>query len=187
MKIGVFGGTFDPVHNGHINAIVETYIRLNLDKIIVVPTYTSPFKTVSVTADNDRLAMLRLAVKTFDFVEIDTFEVDQERVTYTFDTLKYLREKYADDELYFIIGTDHYLSFDKWANADQLHALAQFVVLARNNDIISVNKPFIKLTTNIVEVSSTTIRSRVTSNIEVRHLMHENVYDYIKEHRLYET
>ncbi|CAD2074103.1 putative nicotinate-nucleotide adenylyltransferase [Jeotgalicoccus coquinae] len=187
MKIGVFGGTFDPVHNGHINAFAETYIALELDKVIIVPTFISPFKKQTGSTDRHRLNMLKLAVKNYDFAEIDTFELDQQKVTYTYDTLNYLREKYPGDELYFIIGTDHFISFDKWANADKLHDLAKFVVLDRNDGLYNVKPPFIKLNTNIVEVSSTLIRERFKSNTEVRHLMHEQVYGYIKEQRLYET
>lgn len=187
MKIGVFGGTFDPVHNGHINAFAETYINMKLDKIIIIPTFISPLKKHAGSSDRHRLNMLQLAVKDYSFAEIDTFEIDQHQVTYTFDTLKYLNEKYPEDELYFIIGTDHYFSFDKWSNANKLHNLAKFVVLDRNSHLCNVKAPFIKLNTNIVEVSSTLIRARLKANIEVRHLMHENVYEYIKEHRLYET
>lgn len=187
MKIGVFGGTFDPIHNGHINAFVEAYVRLDLDKIIIIPTYISPLKERTNSNDTDRLNMLKLAVQSYDFVTIDTFEIDQQQVTYTFDTLKYLKEKYLNDELYFIIGTDHFISFDKWANADELHELAKFVVLDRSDQLYDIKEPFVKLATNIVEVSSTLIRDRLKSNTEVRHLMHENVYEYIKEHRLYET
>ena len=187
MKIGVFGGTFDPVHNGHINAFAETYIGMKLDKVIIVPTFISPFKKQAGSTDSHRLNMLKLAVEDYDFAEIDTFEIDQQKVTYTFDTLKYLKGKYPDDELYFIIGTDHFISFDKWAHADKLHDLAKFVVLDRNDELYNVEAPFIKLSTNIVEISSTLIRERLKSNTEVRHLIHEQVYRYIKEQRLYET
>lgn len=187
MKIGIFGGTFDPVHNGHINAFVESYISLGLDRVIIVPTFISPFKTSTVTSDIHRLNMLKLAVEDYDFVTIDTYEIDQHQVTYTFDTLTYLKNQYPEDDLYFIIGTDHFSSFDKWAHADQLHDLATFAVLDRNDELYNVKAPFIKLSTNIVEVSSTLIRERLNTNTEVRHLMHKNVYGYIKEQRLYET
>lgn len=187
MKIGVFGGTFDPVHNGHINAFAETYIGMKLDKVIIVPTFISPFKKQAGSTDSHRLNMLKLAVEDYDFAEIDTFEIDQQKVTYTFDTLKYLKGKYPDDELYFIIGTDHFISFDKWAHADKLHDLAKFVVLDRNDELYNVEAPFIKLSTNIVEISSTLIRERLKSNTEVKHLIPEEVYGYIKEQRLYET
>ena len=187
MKIGVFGGTFDPVHNGHINAFAETYIGLELDLVIIVPTFISPLKKQACSSDSHRLNMLKLAVENYDFAEIDTFEIDQQEVTYTFDTLKYLREKYPDDDLYFIIGTDHFISFDKWKNSDKLHELAKFTVLDRNDELYNIKPPFIKLNTNIVEVSSTLIRERLKTNTEVRHLMPEEVYGYIKEQRLYET
>jgi nicotinate (nicotinamide) nucleotide adenylyltransferase len=187
MKIGVFGGTFDPVHNGHINAFAETYIGLELDQVIIVPTFISPLKKQAGSSDSHRLNMLKLAVENYDFAEIDTFEIDQQEVTYTFDTLKYLRNKHPDDDLYFIIGTDHFISFDKWKNADKLHKLAKFTVLDRNDELYNIKPPFIKLNTNIVEVSSTLIRERLKTNTEVRHLMPEEVYGYIKEQRLYET
>ena len=187
MKIGVFGGTFDPVHNGHINAFVEAYLALQLDKIIIVPTYVSPFKENSNTGDVHRLNMLEIAAEQYDFVTIDTYELEQQKVTYTFDTLKYLNAKYPNDDLYFIIGTDHFLTFNKWAHAEELHELATFVVLDRNDELHDVKPPFIKLAANIVEVSSTLIRDRLKSNTEVRHLMDRNVYGYIKERRIYET
>lgn len=187
MKIGIFGGTFDPVHNGHVNAFVESYIGLNLDKIIIIPTFISPLKTDARTNDTHRLKMLKTTVEDYDFVTIDTYELDQHHVTYTFDTLTYLKEKYPEDDLYFIIGTDHFLAFNQWSRSDELHELATFVVLDRDDKLYEVTAPFIKLSTNIVEVSSSLIRQRLKSNTEVRHLMHENVYGYIKEQRLYET
>ena len=180
MKIGIFGGTFDPVHNGHINAFVEAYIGLNLDQIIIVPTYVSPLKNSANSSDSERLEMLRLAVEPFEFVSIDTSELERAEVTYTFDTLSTLKSKY-------IIGTDHYLNFDKWAHSEALHNLAQFVVINRDDSNLEIKSPFKYLKTNIVEVSSTTIRERLKTNTEIQHLVNPNVFKFIKEQRIYET
>lgn len=187
MKIGVFGGTFDPVHNGHINAFVEAYIGLDLDQIIIVPTYVSPLKNSANSSDSERLAMLKLAVEPFEFVSIDTSELEGAVVSYTFDTLSTLKLKYPTDDLFFIIGTDHYLNFDKWAHSEALHDLAQFVVINRDDSELEIQPPFKHLKTNIVEISSTTIRERLKTNTEIRHLVNPNVFKFIKEQRIYET
>lgn len=187
MKIGVFGGTFDPVHNGHINAFVEAYIALNLDQVIIVPTFVSPFKNEANSSDHDRLEMLKLAVEPYDFVRIDTSELEKGEVTYTFDTLTSLKNQYPEDELFFIIGTDHYLSFDRWSRSEELHKLAQFVVINRDDSELKIETPFMHLQTNVVEISSTVIRARLKTNTEIQHLVNQNVFKFIKEHRIYET
>lgn len=187
MKIGIFGGTFDPIHNGHINAIVESYLKLQLDKMIVIPTYLSPFKESVNTSSESRLEMISLSLNHYDFIDIDTFEILGEQTSYTYDTLLYLKEKWPNDDLYFIIGTDQYQSFKAWRNSELLHDLAQFVIINREDTDIEIHAPFIPLKINTVEVSSTLIRQRLKDKIETRHLLNHNVYQYIKEHHLYEA
>ena len=116
MKIGIFGGSFDPIHIGHINAMIETYLKLDLDKVLVMPTYLSPFKGVVNTSSQDRFKMLTQCLEDFDYIEVDSYEIFGQTTTYTYDTLTYLNEKFVNDDLYFIIGRDHYQSFDRWKN-----------------------------------------------------------------------
>lgn len=187
MKIGIFGGSFDPIHIGHINAMIETYLKLDLDKVLVMPTYLSPFKGVVNTSSQDRFKMLTQCLEDFDYIEVDSYEIFGQTTTYTYDTLTYLNEQFVNDDLYFIIGTDHYQSFDRWKNNELLHDLAHFVVVNRENTDIEIQHPFIQLDINTVEVSSTVIRERLKNQTEVRHLLDHKVYQYIKEHRLYET
>lgn len=187
MKMAVFGGTFDPVHIGHVHAVVEAKIALGLDRVIFVPARQSPLKTVSPAGDAHRLEMLHRATDVYDFMEIDTFELEQEGVSYTYDTASYLSEKHPEDELYFLMGVDQYLDFDKWHNNDELLRLMRFAVMARASEEVTVKDPFIRVQQPVVEVSSTIIRERIAEGGIVRHQLNDTVHDYIKEQRLYEA
>ena len=196
MKIGVFGGTFDPVHNGHINAFAETYIGMKLDKVIIVPTFISPFKKQAGSTDSHRLNMLKLAVEDYDFAEIDTFEIDQQKVTYTFDTLKYLKGKYPDDELYFIIGADSVPQLHTWDRIYDLFELVTFAAAYRPgySNVIETaceqlgniaREKIILLDTPEYAVSSTEIRKRIREGASLEGMVPEAVEEYIKKNQLY--
>lgn len=187
MKIGIFGGTFNPIHLGHVNAIGEAKVHFKLDKIIVIPNAQSPHKEERPIADYHRVNMIKSAVDLFDFVEINDLELEREGFSYTFDTLTELKTKYPNDELYFIIGEDQYLSFNKWYKSKELLYLFTFIVLRRSTSNIQVLPPFLSKDTNIFEVSSSEIRNRAQKEILFSHLVNEKVHEYIKEHRLYET
>lgn len=187
MKIGVFGGTFDPVHIGHIHAVAEAKIALNLDKVIIIPARQSPLKSSSPTKNEHRVNMLHHAVEGYGFIEIDTFELEQEGVSYTYGTALYLARKYPEDELYFLMGMDQYRSFDKWHKNDELLELMNFAVMARAAEDVRVKQPFIHLQQPVVEVSSTIIRERIANGNIVRHQLNSAVYEYIKEQGLYEA
>ncbi|HIW12311.1 MAG TPA: nicotinate (nicotinamide) nucleotide adenylyltransferase [Candidatus Salinicoccus stercoripullorum] len=187
MKIAVFGGTFDPVHIGHVHAVVEAKISLDLDRIIFVPARQSPLKKTPPAGDAHRLEMLHRATDAYEFMEVDTFELEQEGVSYTHDTASYLSKKYPEDELYFLMGVDQYLDFDKWHNNDELLRLMSFAVMARASEEVTVKAPFIRVQQPVVEVSATIIRERIAEGEIVRHQLNDTVHDYIKEQRLYEA
>jgi nicotinate-nucleotide adenylyltransferase len=184
MKIGVFGGTFDPVHTGHIISAVEVKHALKLDKLIFIPARRSPHKYTP-TDQTDRLNMLKSAVAPFDFITVDTFELDNEAVSYTYNTVKYLNSKYDEDQLYFLIGTDQFQNFKKWYKYDALLEMIHFVVMRRSDESINIEAPFIEVLQPIIEISSSLIRTRIQNQEEYRHLLPENVYGYIKENNLY--
>ncbi|MFC3417988.1 nicotinate (nicotinamide) nucleotide adenylyltransferase [Salinicoccus hispanicus] len=187
MKIGLFGGTFDPVHPGHIHAVAEAYIALDLDKVICIPARQAPLKTEAPTSDHHRLKMLEYAVRHYDFIEIDTWEMSQEGVSYTYDTAVHLKAQYPDDTLYFLIGTDQYRSFEKWHRYQELLEMLNFVVMDRYSDAPVSDDRFMSISQPVLEISSTVIRDRLRKGIDVRHQLDPDVYQYIKENHLYEA
>lgn len=188
MKVGVFGGTFDPIHNGHlITAQAVREIR-NLDKIIFIPSFIAPHKiTVNSSSGEHRLNMLKLAIEDNPYFGYSDFELIKEGVSYTIDTLKYLKQEYPDIEL--IIGYDNLLEFSTWKNPDEILELTKLVVLKRNwKDIFEKDKYFYRaeiINTPLIEISGTEIRKRIKNDLPVNYLVPDKVIEYICKLNLY--
>lgn len=187
MKIGVFGGTFDPVHLGHVISVLEVKLKFGLDKVIFIPARQSPHKKTKPADDADRIMMVEKAIADYDSFHLDTVELDREGVSFTYDTAVYLKEKFPEDELYFLMGTDQYESFEKWHRYEDLLDMMKFIVMMRHSDELDIPSPFIRADQLVVEISSTLIRRRVGEGLPFRHFLHPSVYEYIKENALYET
>jgi nicotinate-nucleotide adenylyltransferase len=187
-KTGILGGTFDPVHNGHLITAQYVLEKRNLDKIIFIPCNISPHKTdlLSSSAEH-RLNMVKLAINNIPYFDYSDYELNAEGVSYTYNTLLYLSEKYESLEL--IIGYDNLLVFEKWYQPDEIIRLASLVVMKRKTDIEEKrNRYFEKavlLDTPTIEISSTDIRERVRNNLPVDFLVPESVKKYIYETNLY--
>lgn len=183
MKIGIFGGSFDPVHKGHLEIAKYAINELNLDKLIFVPAYSSPFKTTKKTASGEyRIKMIQLATDGEDKIEVSDFEVKRGGVSYTIDTLKYFKNKYKNDQLLLLIGSDNLMSLNKWKNIDEICKLAKIVVFKRSNNF---NKIYAKkynalILNNPIRPESSTLYKKGELNF-----VPEVVADYIAEHRLY--
>ncbi len=187
MKIGVFGGTFDPIHLGHVIAVREVKLKFGLDKVLFIPARQSPHKETQPSADRDRVEMVERATAGYrDFV-VDTVELGRKGKSFTYDTAVYLKEKYPEDELYFLMGTDQYESFEKWHNHEELLGMMKFIIMMRHSDVIGIDPPFIRADQLVVEISSTLIRARIGEGLPFRHFLDSSVYEYIKENALYET
>ncbi|MBT1345066.1 nicotinate-nucleotide adenylyltransferase [Mycoplasma bovis] len=163
MRIGLFGGSFNPVHNGHIKIAEYAYKTMNLDKIYFIPTAISPFKKKNTVApDNDRINMLNIALENFNGnSEVSLFEIKRGGVSYTFETIRYFKNKFPNDELFFIIGSDLVPKFHKWEFVDEMTQKCQFVVYKRNKNINKINakKYGLKIMNNpIFSESSTKVR-----------------------------
>ncbi|HEX3073007.1 MAG TPA: nicotinate-nucleotide adenylyltransferase [Ignavibacteriales bacterium] len=190
MKVGVFGGTFDPIHNGHlITAQAVKEIR-GLDKIIFIPCYISPHKIDMFTAsDGHRLNMINLAIKDIPYFEASPIEIDNQEISYTVDTLRELKKNYEELEL--IIGYDNILKFDTWKSPDEIMNLAKLIVLKRKVDASlsrAMNKYFGMaefVDTPVIEISATEIRRRVKRNLPINFLVPPQVASYIQENKLY--
>lgn len=198
MKIGIMGGTFDPIHTGHL--IIGEYARttLDLDKIIFIPVGLPPHKDNSkVSTSSRRLEMTKLAINSNSYFYLSSIEVDRKEITYTIDTIKELKNIYKEDELYFVIGGDSLFEIEKWKDFDQLIRLCKFVVLerpGRTTEEIEQKKLELKLSYKIelekihsplIDISSTEIRERVKNNLSIKYLVPESVETYIIHHKLY--
>ncbi|WP_430868810.1 nicotinate-nucleotide adenylyltransferase [Demequina aurantiaca] len=186
-RIGVLGGTFDPIHHGHLAAASEVCAALRLDQVLIVPTATQPFKRDSVTASPaHRVAMSVKAVRNDARFSVSTVDVDRGGVTYTIDTLRDLSAQYPDADLFFITGADSLARLAEWKDTDQLGELAQFVGVTRAGHSF----PQLETTHRVVEVpslaiSSTDVRRRVRAGAPIRYLVPASVADYIATHELY--
>lgn len=196
MKIGVFGGAFNPVHNGHV-ALAKHYVDyLSLDKLIIIPTAAPPHKTADgLISGEDRINMLALAFDTFSNVEISDVEFHREGKSYTYDTLVELKNSYTSDDLYLIIGADQYFYFEKWYRVDDILDLATVVTAAREDnqyrDMLKFKNSNRNLSDTIVanfsvvDISSSEIREWVKKGDDISQYVPAPVDRYIKEHKLY--
>ena len=196
MKIGIMGGTFNPIHHGHL--ILSEYIRLeeNLDKIIFIPTGNPPHKN-SVLDAKLRLEMVELAIKSNPYFNASDIEVKRTNLTYTIDTIKELKEKYPSAELFMIIGADTLLSLHNWKDCSKVLSQINFIVAdrlgLRPSDIEEEikrlsNKYFsniFNIASPIIDISSTDIRNRIKENLSIKYLVPETIEDYILQNNLY--
>ena len=199
QRIGILGGSFDPVHNGHLLLAQEILSELDLNRIIMMPTRIQPFKQDQKTASvEDRLAMLELATSDNDIFEISTIELDRDEVSYTINSLRILSEQYKDEtELLFIIGYDMFLNITKWWEAEQLLKDYSIVVGMRPGvDDEEINSFADKLRKEYgatiycvnnreFDVSSTEIKERIKEGRSLKYLVPDSVIEYIYEKELY--
>lgn len=198
MRIGIFGGTFDPPHTGHKKYADELSERLSLDRLIVIPTATPPHKERKVSSAEDRMNMLRLLFRSSEGVEVSDLEISRGGRSYTYDTVTLLHGMYPDDELIFLVGSDMLLSFHTWRNPDIILSHVKICAVTRDDDIDEsrlseyINEYFPGQTDRFivcgfdpVEISSTEIRDAIRNGESVEGLLDRQVIEYIKEKELY--
>lgn len=198
MRIGIFGGTFNPIHNGHINLVNKICEKILLDKILVIPTKTPPHKITSDLADDEsRLEMCRLAFEDNPKAEISDYEIKQGGKSYTILTLQYLKNIYPNDELFLILGSDMLLTFHEWKDYKEILELATIVAASRNYEDFDKLKPYAENLKNqggkyiIVdvepyEISSTQIRNLIKQNKDYTCYLPKKVVEYIACKKLYQ-
>lgn len=197
MRLGVFGGTFDPVHYGHLVAAEEVRYRLRLDKVLFVPAGTPPHKLdQDITPTRHRLAMLELAIVSNPGFAISRVDIDRHGPCYTVDTLALLHQEYGPEaELFFLMGMDSLAEILTWKDPERLIRLARIVVVGRPGfqaDVDELDKVLpgaaeriCIVDTPLMEVSSSDIRQRVREGAPIRYQVPEAVEAYIRVHRLY--
>ncbi|MBN2571209.1 MAG: nicotinate (nicotinamide) nucleotide adenylyltransferase [Ignavibacteriales bacterium] len=187
--IGIFGGTFDPIHIGHLINAQVVFEKRNLERIIFIPCHISPHKLDRISSsDDDRLNMLKLAISDHPYFDYSDFEINQGDISYTYHTLIEFKKKYEEIEL--IIGYDNLLVFDKWFEPDKIFDMARVVVMQRpfEENIKSTNKYFseaIIINTPFIDISSTELRQRVKQKLPLDFFVPEKVRDYIIKNELY--
>ncbi len=197
MKIGIYGGSFDPVHNGHVNAALTFKEELSLDKIIVIPAYQPPHKKgLAMTPSEHRMNMCNIAFGNLEGFEVSDIEIKREDEGYMADTVAQLREIYPDDELYLLIGGDMLLYFQKWYAWHKITDEAVIAATARNwedDSALEAEAAVLRsygATVRIVpidvkEISSTAVRETVKRSDDIASMVPPGVDDYIWDHYLY--
>ncbi|GAA0482939.1 nicotinate-nucleotide adenylyltransferase [Salinibacillus aidingensis] len=184
-RIGLFGGTFDPPHIGHLIIAEEIYEQLQLDEIWFIPTYVPPHKDTKTTDSNHRKNMVERSIRGNPHFRLETIELERAGISYTLDTIKALKEDYPDDDFYFIIGGDMVEYLPHWHKIDELVSLVQFVGVERQGYPLSSPYPIKFVNVPIVEISSSRLRERLEAGRPVYYWMKEDVLDYIREKGLY--
>lgn len=189
LRIGIFGGSFDPVHLGHQLVAQAALEELSLDRVFFVPAAQSPFKPDRQLAPGyQRAAMLRLALAGKTWAEIDLQELSRGGVSYTINTVKTFRQRFPDAELYYLIGADHVAQLPKWRDAGDLARLCTFVVIPRPGEEPAPAPAGFRLQWlkgHPVTISASDIRSRVRSSRPVDALATPAVAEFIRNNRLY--
>ena len=191
MRIGVYGGTFDPPHVGHLILAADARDALNLDRLIFIPAFSQPLKVgaPAVASPQDRLEMVRLVVADDANYQVDEAEIVRKGLSYTVDTLEHLSARYPDAKLFLLLGQDTLASFGQWKNPKRIRELATLAVMQRSdskgaradgpvNGVITVS-------TRRVDVSSSEIRERLRAGKSIKGFVPESVERFIDARGLY--
>lgn len=198
LKIGVLGGTFNPIHYGHLLLAESARDRLGLDKVLFIPTGNNPMKTTDWDIDaRYRYEMTKKGIEGNNYFEALDIEVTREGYTYTIDTLVELEKMYPDEEIYFIVGADIIFEIDSWKRADEVLAKITLVTTFRpgydqdrlDRRVEELRELYgvriLKLYAPEMDISSSEIRSRVKHGYSIKYLLPESVEEYIGEKGLY--
>lgn len=198
MKIGILGGTFNPIHNTHILIAAEARKQLKLDKVIFVVACNPPHKSdMNITDAHIRYELVKKAVEKYPFFEVSSIEIDRQGKSYTYLTLCDLKKIYPNDELFFLVGGDSLAYIDKWYRAKELMTLCTFAVYPRGADSGNTleeeclrlkeeyNANCVILDAKADEISSTEIRRMTHDGKSISSAVPDVVAEYIAEHELY--
>lgn len=192
--IGLFGGSFDPIHNGHLRLADWTRKQLSLNRVIFVPAAIPPHKKNLILSDvKYRYQIVQIAIDGIPYFEVSDIELKRKGISYTIDTILYLKKKYAitEKDLYLIIGADSLIDFHNWKNPNKILDNCQVVCLRRpqiNLDNVPTNlkKQVMILDSPLIDISATEIREKVKSGAAISHLVPSAVEKYIIENDLYQ-
>lgn len=199
MRTALYGGSFDPIHHGHLILAREAMEQLELDRVVFIPAAQSPFKLERTPAPPDiRLAMVLAAIADEPRFECDASEASRHGPSFTVDTVEAWKKKAPDDELFYFIGEDNVRELPTWRRYGELRTMVQFVVFAREHK--PLDDPFDAFVELLgddpadggprvqrrVDISATEVRKRVAQGRSIRYLVPEAVREIIETHRLYQ-
>ena len=198
-KIGIFGGTFNPIHLGHIRLGQLVLDEIKLDKILYIPDNTPPHKSdINLACGEDRLNMINISLKDYDNMESSDIELHREGKSYTFETLLELKKLYPNDELYLITGADMFLTLDKWREPETIFKTANIIGVPRvksdfekmeeyaENVIKPMGAKVFMLSQTVFDTASSTyVRENIEDYQKIKDMITPEVYSYITEKGLY--
>ena len=198
MKLGIFGGTFDPVHYGHLILAETARETCRLEEVRFLPAYSPPHKrTQEITTGKQRVEMLEFATAGFPEFVVDQRELKREGTSYTVETLAELKEQFPEAELHFLMGADSLIDLPNWREPQRIAQLAKIVAVNRENSsrddlhqVVSnlpdsIQRSVIILEMPNIAISASDLRLRISKNRSIRFLTPRPVERYILEHRLY--
>lgn len=196
MRTGIFGGSFNPVHKGHIHLAESVRDELDLDRVFLVPSKISPHRSSEeYVSGEDRLEMLRLACRNKRGLEVCDYELKSDRISYSIYTVEHFRKIYPEDKLFLMIGSDMLLSFEKWYRYTEILENTDLAVVSRyDGDIEQLQKKADELSrfgeifimnSAPIMVSSTEIRKKIAKNSDLTCYLDKNVVQYIRLKQLY--
>ena len=191
MKIGFLGGSFDPVHFGHLIAAQDAYEQQQLDRLIFVPAAQAPLKPQEVqTTARARFEMLSAALRGDPRFEISDYELSKGGVSYTIDSVRHFRAVYPDDRLFWIIGGDQLPKMHLWKDMAELANLVEFIFLERPGHPVKATPAIPNLRLHrcdghVVDISSTELRQRLRNGLSLDYFVPQEALNYIKDHALY--
>lgn len=185
-RVGILGGTFNPVHNGHLVIAEQVRDKLGLEKVYFMPDYEPPHVDEKTAIDyRYRLAMLCLALNANLSFDIEMAEIERQGRSYTYDTMRDLVNAHPDTDYYFIIGADMVEYLPKWHRIDELMKLVHFVGVKREGYTLKTDYPVITVDVPTLAISSSAIRAGIKQGNSVRYLVPEEVYHFIEKEGLY--
>lgn len=198
MKKAIFGGTFDPIHNGHLYIASEALKTLNLSKLIFMPSGNPPHKTIkNVTDANIRYELIKLAISDNPLFEVSDYEIKEQGLSYTYKTLNYFHNLEPNTEWYFITGADCLMDLYLWRNVQQILDVCKFVVFQRPGfaeEALEIQKSRVEETFNsdilvlkseLKDISSTDIRNKISAGKDTIDMIPKKVSEAINKYKLY--
>lgn len=183
-RIGIIGGAFDPIHLGHTKIMAAAIDQLELDRLLIIPTKNNPWKEKAVASDKQRIDMIRIAIRDMTKAVVDTTEIDMDehKKNYTIDTIELLKNKYYNDELFYIVGMDQAVLFDKWKKAKKISKMVSLVTFARTG--YQVNENIDKFHFQIIDVAASNESSTAFKEGKLE-MVDKEVLKYISREGLY--
>jgi len=196
MKLGIFGGSFDPIHLGHLVMAESFASQFLLDKVLFVPSFLTPLKASPKNVDRDDIInLINLSLEGNPKFELENYEILRNELSFTCNTIKFIFEKYKQPIIYLLIGEDQFFQFKQWKNWEEILNLTNLVVAARGLNNLTLEEELTSyknlgfrvfiLEAPLIGISSSKIRNDIANKISIRYRVQENAINYIRHKQIY--